>query len=183
MNRLRKLLIILPLVLLFVFAYSCRKFEGDQTVPAYIKIDSLYLDTDYANEGENTTNISTVWIYVNGDLEGIYELPVFAPILARDQNTLTLSAGINLNGISSTRVPYPLYEPITQEVIFQENKVLRINDSAELTARTTYYDNCIFVWTEDFEDPSVSLDSIPPSSVDMKRTKPANHPEAFLSGL
>ena len=181
MNRLRKLMIILPFLLLFMASASCRKFEGDQTIPAYIKIDHIDLTTDYENEGSNSAKINTIWIYVNGQNFGIYEVPVFAPILARDVNELTLQAGIFLNGVSNTRAPYPFYKPITQDVIFEENKILNINDSADLTDFTSYYENTVFVWMEDFEDPSVSLDSIPPSAVDIKRTTPANHPEAFLT--
>jgi hypothetical protein len=161
--------------------YACRKFEGDQTIPAYIKIDSLSVNTVYANEGSSSAKVQTIWIYVNGEIVGIYELPVFAPVLARDLNELTLEAGINLNGISSTRAPYPFYKPITQQVVFQENKVLNINDSAGLVDYTTYYETTVFVWMEDFEDPSIGLDSIPPSTVDIQRTKPAGNPEAFLS--
>jgi hypothetical protein len=160
---------------------SCRKFEGDQTIPAYIKIDSISLNTDYQNEGSNSAKINTIWIYVNGENVGIYEVPVFAPILARDVNELTLQAGIFLNGVSNTRAPYPFYKPITQDVIFEENKILNINDSAGLADYTVYFENTVFVWMEDFEDPSVSLDSIPPSAIDIQRTSPANHPEAYLS--
>lgn len=189
MNRLRKLIIFLPLIFLFLFSISCRKFEGDQTIPAYIKIDSISLETDYNTEGANTQKVTTVWIYVNDNLEGIYELPVFAPILARDFNELTLQAGINLNGIAGTRAPYPFYQSIIQDVVFKENSVIDINsgyvtygdDSTKLKAETSYYSNCVFVWKEDFEDPSISLDSIVPSAVDIHRTEPANNPEAFLS--
>lgn len=189
MNRLRKLIIIFPLIVILLSIFSCRKFEGDQTIPAYIKIDSITLNTDYNTEGENTHKINTIWIYVNGNLEGIYETPVYAPILARDANELTILAGIHLNGIASTRAPYPFYEPITQDVVFTENKVLNINggytphgnDSTRLNSETSYYGNTVFVWLEDFEDPSLSLDSIQPSTVDIHRTTPANNPEAFLS--
>ncbi len=189
MNRLRKLIIILPLVLLFVSSISCRKFEGDQTIPAYIKIDSMTLKTDYNTEGANTQKIQTIWIYVNDNLEGIYELPVYAPILARDFNKLTLQGGIHINGIAGTRAPYPFYESIIQDVVLKENTVLDINggymvtgnDSTPLISETSYYSNCVFVWIEDFEDPSVGLDSITPSTVDIHRTAPANNPEAYLS--
>lgn len=189
MNHLRKSSLFLPLVMVFLLLFSCRKFEGDQTIPAYIKIDSLTLITDYSVEGTSSAKIETVWIYVDGNLEGIYELPVMAPILARDMKEVNIQAGINLNGIASTRAPYPFYESVIQDVRFLENKVVNINggyvvtgdDTTWLESETRYMDNCVFVWMEDFEDPSVGLDSLPPSQVDIQRTKPVNHPEAYLS--
>ncbi|MEA3478267.1 MAG: hypothetical protein U9R60_08815 [Bacteroidota bacterium] len=189
MKHLRKLSLFFPLVMVFLALLSCRKFEGDQTIPAYIKIDFLTLETDYSVEGTSSAKIETVWIYVDGNLEGIYELPVMAPILARDMKEVIIQAGINLNGIASTRAPYPFYESVIQDVRFLENKVVNINggyvvtgdDSTKLKSKTRYQDNCVFVWMEDFEDPSVGLDSLPPSQVDIQRTKPANYPEAYLS--
>ena len=185
----RRLRHVFPFFIILFLFFSCRKFEGDQTVPAYITIDSLTLFTNYETQGANSQKILNVWIYVDADLAGIYELPVFVPVLTHGKHNLTLEAGINMNGISATRVPYPMYRSINQEVNFTENQVININggfntvdnDTVPYKFQTTYQDNCKFIWMEDFEDPSISLDSIVTSKTNICRTTPADNPAAFLS--
>lgn len=161
-----------------LFFSSCRKFDGDQTVPSYISIDSMNIVTDYPLEGSNSNKITTLWIYVDGNIEGIYELPVRAPILARGEHELRIEGGIYLNGIKALRIPYPFYKPVIKNVNLEEAVILDLN--AE-DFSTTYETTCDFVWMEDFEDPSISLDSLSPSKVNIQRTTPANNPDAFLS--
>ena len=169
------LLIFLITVLFFS---SCRKFDGDQDIPSYISIDSMNLDTDYSSQGTSSKKITTLWIYVDGNIQGIYELPVLAPILARGEHELRIEGGIYLNGIKALRVPYPFYEPIIKNVNLEEAVILNLNEE---DFKTTYQSNCDFVWMEDFEDPSISIDSLSPSDVNILRTNPANSPEAFVS--
>ncbi|MBU2650146.1 MAG: hypothetical protein KKA81_04360 [Bacteroidetes bacterium] len=158
---------------------SCRKFEGDQTIPAYISLDSMSLQTDYSFEGSNSQKITTIWIYVDDNIQGIYELPFSVPVLTEGTHKLTIEAGIFLNGIKALRVPYPFYKPIYQDVDFVPGQVINLNDG-NYQYSTTYESTCDFVWIEDFEDPSISLDSLSPSHVDIHRTYPGGDPEAYL---
>lgn len=156
---------------------GCYKFEGSQTVPAYLSIDTVLLKTHYPEEGSNSNKITDVWIYVNDNIEGVYELPAMFPVLAEGIKKLDIRAGIKINGISSTRAPYPFYEPITYESFeFFPDSVITINNP-----ETKYYPNLIFAWLEDFEDPGNSLDETSASDTVIERTEPANNPEAFLS--
>ncbi|MBK9291323.1 MAG: hypothetical protein IPM52_06830 [Bacteroidetes bacterium] len=168
-------------ILIFVFIASlfhtaCYKFEGDQTVPAYLRIDSIRFSTDYATQGSNTHNISDAWVYVNGQLIGAFELPATFPVLARGKQRLEIRPGIKLNGIAATRVPYPFMKPIVVENFeFFEDSVVRFNP------QTTYYENLRFLWKEDFERISFTLEKTNQSDTTINRTEPANHPEAWLS--
>lgn len=172
--------------LLFVSLYAatgCYKFEGDQTVPAYISIDGINLDTYYPEEGTNSSDITDIWVYVDDVLIGIYEFhesdsaPATFPVLATGKHKLEIRPGIKLNGISSTRVPYPFYQPI----LYDEFDFIpgTVHDLGELT--TSYFSNIKFEWFEDFEQPEISIESASWSDTMILRTNPVNNPVAFLS--
>lgn len=159
-----------------LFISGCYKFEGEQTVPSYLSIDTIRFSTDYATQGSNTHNISDAWVYVNGQLIGAFELPATFPVLARGKQRLEIRPGIKLNGIAATRVPYPFMKPIVLENFsFYEDSIVSINP------QTTYYENLRFAWKEDFERTSLSLEKTNQSDTTIFRTEPANNPEAWLS--
>jgi len=166
--------VVIALLLLSIF--SCNKFEGDQTVPAYIKIDTIRLSTEYFSQGSNTHKITDAWVYVNDQLIGAFELPVTVPILARGKQKLEIRPGIKLNGISGTRVPYPFYKPYTvQDFNFIQDSIIKINPV------TSYYNTTGFAWMEDFEGASISLAKTSQSDTSIYQTTPLNNPEAYLS--
>lgn len=166
--------------MLMVFAItlsSCSKFEGAQTVPAYLQIDTIFQNTDYNTEGENSHEITDVWIYVDDQQLGVFEIPAMFPVLASGKHKLEIRPGIKLNGISSTRTPYPLLKPIVIENFeFFPDSVQEMNN---LTF--TYYDNVTFAWIEDFEISSLTIQETSTSDTAIKRTLPAENPEAYLS--
>jgi len=180
-----------PIALIFILSIlgSCQKFEGDQTVPAYIRIDTIIIETNYEEEGAPTSNITDAWVYINNVAIGAYELPAVFPVLANGLTEVRVDPGIKLNGIAALRSPYPFYQPVIQNVMLVEGEEVNLNtdtlfyDGEEVpyTMTTGYYDNLEFVWMEDFEDPSLSLDSTSKSLTDITRTSPANNPEAFLT--
>lgn len=180
--KLYNFLIVLLFVSLFA-ATGCYKFGGNQTVPAYISIKAINVDTYYPEEGTNSSEIVDIWVYVDDGLLGVFEFPdndslgaVF-PVLAEGKHKLEIRPGIKLNGISSTRVPYPFYKP----VIFEEFDFVpgTVQSLGELT--TSYFDETKFVWIEDFEQPEISIESTTWSDTAIKRTEPENNPVAFLS--
>lgn len=95
-----------------VFA-SCRKFEGSQTIPAYIHIESIVVDslTDYFTYGSTTSKITDAWVYVDDDPIGCFELPATFPVLKHGPHKVTIYGGIMSNGIAAARAPYPFYKP------------------------------------------------------------------------
>lgn len=95
-----------------VFA-SCRKFEGSQTIPAYIHIESIVVDslTDYFTYGATTSKITDAWVYVDDDPIGCFELPATFPVLKHGPHKVTVYGGIMSNGIAAARAPYPFYKP------------------------------------------------------------------------
>jgi hypothetical protein len=167
-----------PLLVVFTLVVgACAKFEGDQTIPSYLKIDEVFLYTDYAYEGENSHEITDVWIYVDDQQLGVFELPAKFPVLANGKHKLEIRPGVKLNGISSTRAPYPMLKPkVYDDFEFFPDSVQEIKD---LTFR--YYDNVTFSWMEDFEMSGITIQETSNSDTAIKQTAPSNNPEALLS--
>ena len=64
-------ILVFPFFLLLVLAQSsCEKFSGNQTIPAYLKIDSIRLTTNYATQGTALNAITDAWVYIDGQLIG-----------------------------------------------------------------------------------------------------------------
>jgi len=132
---------------------SCNRFEGDQTIPAYIHIDEITLSTNYALQGANTSNFTDAWIYINGQLQGVYELPSTFPVLKRGKHTLDVYPGIKLNGNSDTRADNAMWGSVRYEDFnFVEDSIIT------LTPQATYYETVQFKWMEDFETSYIKID-------------------------
>ena len=129
---------------------SCNNFEGSQEIPAYIHVDTFLLTTNYEIEGAASHKITDVWLYIDDNLQGCYEMPATIPVLERGKHKITIYPGIKLNGISSTRTINPFYKPyIIEELELEEKVIDTIHPS------TTYYSKdestLEFAFKDDFE--------------------------------
>lgn len=142
-------LFIASMFVLMTFS-SCNNFEGSQEIPAYIHIDTFLLTTNYEIEGAASHKITDVWLYIDDNIQGCYEMPATIPVLERGKHKITLYPGIKLNGISSTRTINPFYKPyIIEEFELKEKVFDTIHPS------TTYYSKdestLEFAFIDDFE--------------------------------
>jgi hypothetical protein len=144
---------------------GCDKFEGDQTVPSYLKIDSILFISDNELEGTNNQKISDAWVYIDDDLIGGFELPALIPVLKEGPHKVEIRPGIILNGISDTRAPYPCIQPVIIETV-----ELFPDSIVTLSLTSNYYDNSEFVWMEDFEDASLAIKASQNSDTALYRT-------------
>lgn len=132
---------------------SCNGFSGDQTVPAYLHIDTITLSTNYTLQGANTANFTDAWVYIDGSLQGVYELPATFPVLKRDKHTLEVYPGIKLNGNSDTRADNAMWGSVKYaDFEFVEDSIITIDPQA------TYYESVQFKWMEDFETAYLKLE-------------------------
>lgn len=143
---------VIYLVLLVPVLLACEKFEGDQTIPAYLHVDTIYLESNpLLEEGYLTHKFSDVWVFVDDQVIGAFELPATIPILASGKHKLSLYAGVIYNGISGTRGQYLFAKPrVYQNFELVADSIITRNPTV------SYYDNTQFLWVEDFEG-SVSL--------------------------
>lgn len=90
---------------------SCKKFDGSQTVPAYIYIKDVEVQCDYFHYGANTHKIVDAWVFVDDNILGCYELPATIPVLKEGVHKVAVYAGIARDGIRDLRAQYPFYAP------------------------------------------------------------------------
>lgn len=147
---------------IFLFAvvlclFSCKKFKGSQEIPAYLRIEPWTFTTNYEIEGAATEAITDTWVYVDGNLHGCFEMKKhedgiysLLPLLEKGEKTLQLYPGVKMNGISSTRIQYPFYQPYKVKHTFVEGEI------GTVTPSTKYYsiDSTLmhFKMMEDFEE-------------------------------
>lgn len=137
------------LLLCLLSIVSCKKFTGLQTVPAYIRIDSITVEGDYYVYGATTSNITDAWVYVDDQILGCLELPATFPILEKGKHKVSIYAGICSDGRKAVRGPYPFYMPkVYEELELVEDSIVTINPVVN------YYpigEGVMVEWTEDFE--------------------------------
>ncbi|MEI6575965.1 MAG: hypothetical protein WCO63_07290 [Bacteroidota bacterium] len=143
--------------LLFVFLgasffLSCTAFNGEQSIPAYIHIDTILLHTNPETQGSKSSKITDAWIYVDDELIGAFEMPCTVPVLMSGKHKVRVLAGIKMNGIASTRIYYPFYSAYSADITLEEKQT----DTVRPTV--TYDPATVFVWTENFENGSSSLE-------------------------
>ena len=146
---------------------SCKKFEGEQTVPAYIRIDTIGLTCDYYSFGANTHDFVDAWVYVDDDPRGCYELPATVPVLKSGKHKVSVYAGIAVNGIKSTRADYPFTAPVKyQQLNLVPDSVIILNPmvkywpEADPTTIITHVR-----WMEDFDHGTITMETTSQSDV------------------
>jgi hypothetical protein len=154
-----RLILFLPAI---IFIASCDKFQGDQTIPSYIHIDNFTITTNMS-QGSSSSKISDVWIDVDYDLVGAFQMPSTFPVLKSGRQLVSLWAGIKMNGIASSRIRYPFFQPDTMYVDLSEGKIINLSPS------TTYYPSTVFVWMENFEQGGISMEKTAKSDTNMIR--------------
>ncbi len=135
--------------LVLLITAGCEIINPEEEIPAYIELKSIGVDT-ISGQGTSSSKITDVWVYTNGSYLGTFELPARIPILSKGKNNITFGAGIQVNGIASTRDAYPFYkfiDSLEMELVPGEVKTI---DSMTVN----YFPGLDFgnFWMEDFEE-------------------------------
>lgn len=187
MKKSHNIFFLLAAVLLLM---SCTKFKGDQEIPAYMCVKAWDFTTDYTREGADTHAITDVWIYIDGNFQGCYEIrkkyeadslideSVTVPILSEGRHDVTLYPGVKLNGISSTRIHYPFYQPFKiDDYEFTPGEIDTVSPS------TMYYDIdegfMHFKMKEDFESPQLQFKKASNSDTTVTKVNWRDDPNAW----
>jgi len=167
-NNLFKNSLILAAFILVLFS-GCNLINPDEDVPVYVKIDSIIFETDVVHQGKNTHSITDVWIDLNGNRLGVFELPAIFPVLAEGNNDLYIFAGIKDNGVSNNRKVYKFYTSIKLDTNFIPGQIL------DITPKFMYKEEAITnTWIETFDFGS-SIDTTALSNVNIQTiTDPDN---------
>ena len=148
---------------------SCKKFEGEQTVPSYIRIDTIRLSCDYYTYGANTNKFVDAWVYIDDNCIGCYELPATFPVLKKGNHKVEIHPGIKVNGITNTRSEYPFVAPSTYaNVNLVPDSVVRLSPVVNYWPQGPD-ENMHVRWLEDFDQGSITIQSESTSDADLIR--------------
>lgn len=139
------------LVLVIICVISCEIINPEEEIPVYIKVDKATLSCDDGTQGANTSKIVDIWVNVDGNRQGTYEMPVTFPVLSEGSHKLTLRAGIKVNGIAADRSIYPFFDFYETDVVFNPDSIYEYLPVFHYTGTT------IFRWLENFEDAGITL--------------------------
>ena len=90
-----------------VLAVSCNRMD-DGATPAFITSEPFSFVT-LPSQGSNSTAISELWFYTDGDVLGVVDTPVTLPLLKTGPQRISVFAGIKNNGMGTSRIRYPFY--------------------------------------------------------------------------
>ena len=133
-------------LLIALILSSCQKENADG-IPTYLKIDNIALD-----EETTSSNITDAWVYINDQLQGVYELPAKFPVLKEGIQNVRIKAGIKVNGIASSRIANPFYTSYYEDITFTPNETKTITPIVS-------YLNGIDFFLEDFEGSGLEIDT------------------------
>lgn len=142
------------LILLSISLLSCDVINKDEEAVSFLLFEELPLVIqDSSVEGSASENITDVWLNVDGELIGGFELPVSVPVLGEGPVTVQVFAGILENGLTGLRRRYPFYD-------FDEI-VVDLVDEAEIrmTPTITYIPDVVGFTIEDFEEAGFNIEA------------------------
>lgn len=142
----RKITFLLLLVLFSVFFNSCKK---DIEIPSYIHIKSPIF-TAKAGQGTNLQSIPHVGVFINDNLEGIFETPVTLPVIKNGNFNVQLRAYVKRTARDG-HVSYTLMDGYVENTTLTPGKVDTITPVFE------YHSNTKFEWLDDFNANTKSI--------------------------
>jgi hypothetical protein len=162
---------------LFIFLSACDVLDPEEQIPAYMEIDAFTLTVDPVSDGSASARITDAWVYSDGELIGVFELPCKFPVLQEGFHNFIIKPGIKVNGISGSRGYYPFYVPFEQRI------ELIAGQSVKVTPGVSYYPGKV-KFIEDFEDGGIAFVSFGDSDTNIVKTSdPASVFEGSYSGL
>jgi len=125
---------------------TCDVVNPSEEIPSYLYIEAPRLNTDPAQQGSDSENITEVWVSINDRFIGAYRLPIRVPVLAQGETQVRIEAGIRENGISSSPDIYPFYTSFERTVDLQPLEVDTLRPSIQ------YQEEVKFGFIETFEN-------------------------------
>jgi len=136
---------------------SCELINPDEPIPVYLECDTISFHATTPEQGSSSSAISDAWVFVDGVLQGIYEMPAHFPVLAEGSHKITVKPGIVINGIKNARGAYPFYASFDTTLNLEPTKTYTLHP------RSTYLSVTQFKLMEDFEQSGLVLERAPNS--------------------
>ncbi len=156
----------LRLIIGVMFGFlSCQIINPDEPIPAFLQVDAIdFVDSTSVNPQKvGIQEFSDAWVYVDNKLQGVYPLPMRAPILQDGVHKIEVVPGILLNGVAATRDRYIFLQGDKQTVNLKADSVTK------LSVKTEYESFANFMFVEGFETPTLFFDTTVRSSAAIER--------------
>ena len=147
-------------VIFIILCWSCEAFDRPEKIPSFIHVDKFDFDITHSSQGSASEKITDVWVYVDGSIAGVYELPSTIPLHFEGNHALKLHPGIKQNGISVDRTKYPFYKPFIIDLNLIPDSIIPLYPETE-------YEEQLYIWLEDFEDPQSKFETFTISDTDL----------------
>ena len=142
--------IFFPILLLIFFGMSCKKMESEPV--SWMRIDSVqFVPTPANNLGTGKHDFKDIWVYLNDNLQGTYELPAKFPIIHEGVSDFVFIPGISMNGFSGQRPIYTVVEPLRLQLN------LSLGDTIKLNPVFRYDTTAVVPFNEGFEQGSMAM--------------------------
>lgn len=148
---------------------SCRLLDPDEPKPGYIRIDKIafYDSLSSSPAKDEVQKFADAWVYVDEQLQGVYELPVRLPLLLEGKHSISIAPGIIVNGIAATRKIYPFAKVYKIDADFSPT-------IEQTLSPQTAYQYQHFKFIEDFENPTFLIDTTKRSTAGVNRVEGNN---------
>lgn len=128
----------------FLFLLIFNACVKENAVPAYVSIPSFSFTT-VAGQGTAAQKISDVWVFVDGQSLGAYQIPTRFPVLGEGKHEFLLFPGIRNNGVRSNPVVWATAKTYTTTL------TLKAGDEQTIRPTSSYTDITKIWINEDFE--------------------------------
>jgi len=162
---------LLSLFFIVLLLSSCELFNAEEQLPAWIEVNSFTMvDNPLLNEGDLNADIQDVWLTIDGERIGTFELPARIPVLKEGTHQVVVAPGIIVSGTSALRDRYLYYDADTFEMELTSDQtivlepVTRYKNSTQLEV----------LLIEDFEDGDDRVSSTSASNAPFIRSADAN---------
>jgi hypothetical protein len=125
---------------------QCKVFDNEVMVPGYVYVPGYRFQTKAdGSQGDSTSNITDVWMYSQGNIEGAFAVPALIPVQHNGPYEIAFDAGILRTGQFYERIPNKL---MTREYFTVDLKPGKIDT---LFPTFKYSNSAVFKMIEDFD--------------------------------
>ncbi len=127
-------LLLCALVLVVINFVSCSLTDNEKPVPYFLDLKNPVVKAP-GSSNNDTHKITEVWVFSNGQIQGVFPLPAIVPLFFDGSNAeITLLAGIRNNGMNDTPAFYPFYKSIVKVIQPVANETISIPLNFEYVA-------------------------------------------------
>lgn len=129
--------------------------EDRSEIPSFVRIDSIAVDSSsYDSVGKHTGKIDFAFVYVDDNLQGVYQLPCKFPVIGEGPKNFKIYAGVYEFGNGAATIRYSFYQPyeVFDTLVKEETLIL---------APHVIYDPELFIPSiQDFDSPGFGSDFV-----------------------